>query len=107
MHEDPENPGVNLSDFINILNTCFKCVEEMKFCTKKKPHKYSWAYINWLQTDNVLILPRFNVPEDEQAFEQIAKLMPEYHDRIEMVDSSDLVIHGGCLNCCTWTVFEK
>lgn len=39
MHEDPENPGVNLSDFINILNTCFKCVEEMKFCTKKKPHK--------------------------------------------------------------------
>ena len=40
MHEDPENPGVNLSDFINILNACFKCVEEMKFCTKKKPHKW-------------------------------------------------------------------
>ena len=39
MHEDPENPGVNLSDFINILNACFKSVEEMKFCTKKKPHK--------------------------------------------------------------------
>ena len=29
--------------FRNILNACFKCVEEMNFCTKKKPHKYSWA----------------------------------------------------------------
>ena len=37
--------------FRNILNACFKRVEEMKFCTKKKPHKYSWAYINWLQTE--------------------------------------------------------
>ena len=39
--------------------------------------------------------------------EHLKKLMPEYHGRIEMVDSSDLVIHGGSLNCCTWTVFEK
>ena len=81
-------------------------VKELKY-NVKKPYKNNWAYINWLQTDKVLILPRFNVPEDEQAFEQISKLMPEYHGRIEMVDSSDLVIHGGCLNCCTWTVFEK
>lgn len=84
----------------------FNHVKELKY-NVKKPYKNNWAYINWLQTDNVLILPRFNVPEDEQAFEQIAKLMPEYHGRIEMVDSSDLVIHGGSLNCCTWTVFEK
>ena len=93
--------------FRNILNACFKSVEEMKFCTKKKPHKYSWAYINWLQTEQVLILPEFGIEEDEQAFEQISKLMPEYAGRIEMVDASDLVIHGGCFNCCSWTIREE
>ena len=79
----------------------------MKFCTKKKPHKYSWAYINWLQTEQVLILPKFGIEEDEQAFEQISKLMLEYAGRIEMVDASDLVIHGGCFNCCSWTIKEE
>ena len=39
--------------------------------------------------------------------EHLKKLMTEYHVIIEMGDSSDLVIHGGSLNCCTWTVFEK
>lgn len=93
--------------FRNILNACFKCVEEMKFCTKKKPHKYSWAYINWLQTEQVLILPKFGIEEDEQAFEQISQLMPEYAGRIEMVEASDLVVHGGCFNCCSWTIREE
>ena len=93
--------------FRNILNTCFKCVEEMKFCTKKKPHKYSWAYINWLQTEQVLILPKFGIEEDEQAFEQISQLMPEYAGRIEMVEAGDLVVHGGCFNCCSWTIREE
>ena len=54
----------------------------------------------------MLILPRFNVPEDEQAFAQISSLMPEYDGRIEMVDATDLIRYEGCLNCASWTVYE-
>ena len=32
-----------------------------------------------------LILPKFGIDEDEQAFEQNSSLMPEYAGRIEMV----------------------
>ena len=64
----------------------------------------SWAYINWLQTDKVLILPSFGIPEDEQAFRQIERWMTEYRGRIEMADATDLVRGGGCLNCATWTI---
>ena len=42
--------------------------------------------------------------EDTEALDQIALYMPGYE--IEMVDSRDLVIHGGGLNCCSWTIRE-
>lgn len=89
--------------FRRILQAYFKRVEELSFTTHRT-HKYSWAYINWLQTKQVLIIPKFEIHEDKQAFEQISKLMPDYAGRIEMVDARDLVIHGGCFNCCSWTI---
>lgn len=89
--------------FRKILSANFREVAELSFGTHRA-HKYSWAYINWLQTEQVLILPEFGIPEDERAFEQISRLMPAYAGRIEMVDARDLVIHGGCFNCCSWTI---
>ena len=90
------------SRFRRILRAHFANVHELSFRASKPP-KYSWAYINWLQTEKVLILPKFNIPEDQEAYEQIAKLMPHYKDRIEMVDATDLIRHEGCLNCASWT----
>lgn len=92
--------------FSRILRGHFKKVEELSFSTSK-PHKHSWAYINWLQTEQVLILPKFGIPEDLQAYKQISRLMPDYAGRIEMVDATDLVIFGGCFNCCSWTIREE
>lgn len=92
--------------FRRILNANFKKVIELSFSTRK-PHKHSWSYINWLQTEQVLILPKFGIDEDEQAFKQISSLMPDYAGRIEMVDANDIVIHGGCFNCCSWTIREE
>lgn len=89
--------------FRNILKAHFKRVYELNFKVKNLSPN-SWAYINWLQTDKVLILPSFGIPEDEQAFRQIERWMPEYRGRIEMADATDLVRGGGCLNCATWTI---
>ena len=93
---------VMASRFRRILQAHFKKVHELSFATAK-PHKNSWAYINWLQTEKVLILPKFNITEDQEAYEQIARLMPNYKDRIEMVDATDLIRYEGCLNCASWT----
>ena len=96
---------VMASRFRRILQAHFKRVHELSFATAK-PHKYSWAYINWLQTDKVLILPKFGIPEDQEAYEQISRLMPQYDGRIEMVDATDLIRYEGCLNCASWTFFD-
>ena len=46
----------------------------------------------------------WKIPE---AYEQIAKLMPNYKDRIEMVDATDLIRYEGCLNCASWVVEDN
>lgn len=92
--------------FRNCMKPHFKHIVELKYDVQK-PSKNNWAYINWLQTDKVLILPKFNIPEDEQAFAQISEAMPAYKGRIEMVDATDLICHEGCLNCASWTCCEK
>ncbi|MBP5518140.1 MAG: agmatine deiminase family protein [Bacteroidales bacterium] len=89
--------------FRNILKANFKNVHELHFNVKNL-NENSWAYINWLQTDKVLVLPAFGIAEDEQAFQQIERWMPEYKGRIEMADATDLIMHKGCLNCATWTI---
>lgn len=91
--------------FKRCLKPHFKRVKELRYKVKQLS-KDSWAYINWLQTDKVLILPKFNIPEDKLALNQIERLMPDYKGRIEMVDATDLIKYEGCLNCASWTIFD-
>lgn len=89
--------------FVKSLKPHFDEVHELRFRTKR-PKSTNWAYINWLQTERLLVLPAFDTKEDTEALDQIAQYMSGYE--IEMVDSRDLVIHGGGLNCCSWTIRE-
>ncbi|MDO5447008.1 MAG: agmatine deiminase family protein, partial [Prevotellaceae bacterium] len=91
--------------FKKCLKVRFKNVRELTFLADK-PYKNNWAYINWLETEKVLILPKFNVCEDEQALRQIEKFFPSYKGRIEMVDATDLIRYEGCLNCASWVINE-
>ena len=89
--------------FIKCLEPHFKEVHELNFRSKKSKST-NWAYINWLQTDRIIVMPSFDTKEDIEALDQISSYMPDY--KIEMVDSRDLVVHGGGLNCCSWTTCE-
>ena len=48
-------------------------VEELKYGTNKHT-KVSWAYINFLQTENCIFVPGLGIEEDVMAREQIQKL---------------------------------
>ena len=88
---------------MGVLQQHFSDVYKLEYDVPKQ-HKHIWAYINWLQTDKVLLIPSFGCPEDEQAFEQISSYLPMYKGRVEMVPANDLIRHEGCLNCASWTV---
>lgn len=76
----------------------------MKYSTRPRNREHSWAYINFLQTKNVIIVPAFNIKEDEHALLQIEKAFHDYKGCIEPVDISSIICYGGGLNCITWNI---
>lgn len=79
-------------------------VKVMKYTTRPRNRQLTWAYINFLQTKNVILVPVFNIKEDGEALRQIADAFPDYSGRIEAVDMSGIIRHGGGLNCISWNI---
>lgn len=72
----------------------------------KRKDKRNWAYLNFLQTKDLMLLPKFGIDEDLQAFEQIENFYPDYKGKIAQVEMTEIVKFGGALNCITWTTKE-
>jgi agmatine/peptidylarginine deiminase len=67
----------------------------------------SWGYLNFLQIQNVILLPTFGIDEDNQVLEQINRHFPDYADgRIIKINMSEIIKHDGALNCISWTIKE-
>lgn len=62
----------------------------------------NWAYINFLRVGDVIILPGLNIPEDQQALQQIKRYYPSC--KVVQIDSSEVVKKDGALNCITWNI---
>jgi agmatine/peptidylarginine deiminase len=74
----------------------------------KKQNKNNWAYINFLQTKDLILLPKLGAEEDDQALKQISDFFPDYADknRIIQIEMNDIIALGGALNCISWTIKE-
>jgi agmatine deiminase len=83
-------------------------IEWLEFNVIKKD-KLNWAYLNFLQIENALLIPRLGIDEDDQAFKQIKNHYKNFIDekRIMQVFIRDIVEKGGgALNCISWTIKE-
>lgn len=82
-------------------------VKTLNYRTKKRS-LLSWAYLNFLQTRDILLIPKLGIEADKQALEQISEHYRDYaaDNKIEQVAMRDIVEKGGgALNCLTWTVW--
>lgn len=78
---------------------------DMPFFEPKDPkHPLSaiGVYVNYLEVNNLIVLPVFGRDEDKQAVEIIQEAFPERV--IETIDYNDVALEGGLLNCTTWVV---
>lgn len=64
------------------------------------PDPRNWCYINYLEVDDIIIIPALNVEEDIQALKQIQEFNPR--KRVYQIEASEIVNEGGALNCITW-----
>lgn len=77
-------------------------VTEMLFDVNKPNPIYNWAYINYLQVGNKIIMPIFGIQEDKQAFKYIQEANP--HCEIRTIRLRDIASLGGALHCITWNI---
>lgn len=74
----------------------------------EKEDSRNWAYINFLQINDLILIPKFDIKEDDQALGILKKHFPVYaeKDRIKQVNMRSVVKFGGALNCISWTIKE-
>ncbi len=82
---------------------------KLKYDVSSETEYLNWAYINFLQTKDLIIIPKFGIEEDEQALSQISSVFPEYSEKkmIFQVEMGKIVQEGGALNCMSWTIKNK
>lgn len=69
---------------------------------KEHPDSAIGVYVNYLEVNNLIVIPVFGREEDNQAKDIIQKAFP---DRIiETINYNDIALEGGLLNCTTWVV---
>ncbi len=74
------------------------------FVSKDSKHPLSavGVYVNYLEVNNLIVLPVFGREEDNQAINIIKET---FQDRtVETIDYNDVAYEGGLLNCTTWVV---
>ena len=93
----------------NLLGTLKENHLKYEFLNIDYPEKINakFAYLNYLQTKDFILLPSLGIDEDDEALEQeIKKYFPGYTDRIRKIKMNSVINRGGALNCISWTIKE-
>ena len=59
-------------------------------------------YVNYLEVNNLIVLPVFGREEDEQVISILKEIFP--NKVIETINYNEVAQEGGLLNCTTWVV---
>jgi agmatine deiminase len=59
-------------------------------------------YINYLQMENIIIVPTFNFKEDELAVRQLEQIF--YSKKVVTIEGNEIANDGGIINCITWNI---
>lgn len=77
-------------------------VIEMLFDVQNPNRDFNWAYINYLEVGNKIIVPTFGIPEDKQALKYIREANPD--SIVRGFRMRDIAKEGGALHCITWNI---
>ena len=75
---------------------------DMPFFTTDNRDSAIGIYVNYLEVNNLIVVPVFGRNEDKQAVDIIQKAFP--NKVIETINYDEVALEGGLLNCTTWVV---
>lgn len=71
---------------------------------KKYPDHAIGCYVNYLEIQDLIVLPIFETEKnkDQEVHDKFREIFPER--KIETINYNEIGLHGGLLNCTTWTI---
>jgi len=63
------------------------------------------TYINYLEMQDIILLPVFGLKEDGRALSLLNELF--FNKKVISIISHDVAKHGGVLNCISWNIFVE
>ena len=72
------------------------------FEDKAHPDSAIGVYVNYIEVNNLLVVPIFGKEQDKEVLTILHKAFPE--KQIETLNYNDIALEGGLLNCTTWIV---
>ena len=78
-----------------------------KAIKEKYPDSAIGLYINFLEVQNLIIIPKFEIVgnRDDEAFRVFNTIFPDRD--IEQIEINDIAKYGGLLNCITWSIIKE
>lgn len=76
-------------------------------CTIKDfPDHAIGCYVNYLEVKDLIIIPVFEIAEnkDDEVISLFRQIFPDR--KLEAINYNKIGLHGGLLNCTTWTIQE-
>ena len=62
------------------------------------------AYINYLQMEDVVIVPIFGLEEDESVVKQFEQIFKD--SKVLAINANEIAKDGGVLNCISWNILK-
>ncbi|KAA9332676.1 agmatine deiminase family protein [Adhaeribacter soli] len=101
-----EKPDFQLTFRMALHNAGLECIEiPYNPYRNRKYIQANGIYINYLQMKDSIILPIFEMNEDDLVINQFENMFSG--TTIAAIKSNDIANEGGILNCITWNVFKE
>lgn len=97
-----DKSAAHADDYAEIKRILTKNGFNVTALTFENHSQYDWAYINFLQVKDKIIMPAFGVDNDEVAKKQIESAF--HYCSVHMIDMKHIVKDKGALHCITWNI---
>ena len=73
--------------------------------TRRENDRLAASYVNFYQGKDFVIMPKFGVKEDKEAYDIISSLFP--NKKVHQIDTKEILLGGGNIHCITMQIPKK
>lgn len=89
-------------DLIALLEKAGLRVKFLQFTNINYKQGHLWPYLNFVQTDKLMLYTAINEQYDQEAKEQFEQHFPNYIGRMRGIHMPEIIKEGGALHCISW-----